>query len=208
MKLKIKKAIPNIITMSRIIAIIIGMIYFIKNKFLFSILFYAYGAISDMFDGYFARRLDAYSNFGKYLDAISDKLYLLSIIILSIIKGNYFVIIPAIMEAIISIINYITIIKRKNVYTERVGKFKTAVEFPMMITALLATKVNGFYYVFIVLFILTLYFQIQSIMAYINQLNNKTKEVNVSFEDKKVYEKIILLLKEFISYIIHPVIIK
>ena len=98
------------------------------------------------------------------------------------------------MEAIISIINYITIIKRKNVYTERVGKFKTAVEFPMMITALLATKVNGFYYVFIVLFILTLYFQIQSIMAYINQLNNKTKEVNVSFKDKKVYEKIILLL--------------
>ena len=112
------------------------------------------------------------------------------------------------MEAIISIINYITIIKRKNVYTERVGKFKTAVEFPMMITALLATKVNGFYYVFIVLFILTLYFQIQSIMAYINQLNNKTKEVNVSFKNKKVYEKIILLLKEFVSYIIHPVIIK
>ena len=62
--------------------------------------------------------------------------------------------------------------------------------------------------VFIVLFILTLYFQIQSIMAYINQLNNKTKEVNVSFKDKKVYEKIILLLKEFVSYIIHPVIIK
>ena len=45
-------------------------------------------------------------------------------------------------------------------------------------------------------------------MAYINQLNNKTKEVNVSFKDKKVYEKIILLLKEFVSYIIHPVIIK
>ena len=95
----------------------------------------------------------------------------------------------------LSIINYITIIKRKNVYTERVGKFKTAVEFPMMITALLATKVNGFYYVFIVLFILTLYFQIQSIMAYINQLNNKTKEVNVSFKDKKYMKKLYYYLK-------------
>ena len=75
MKNKIKKQIPNIITISRIISLIIGLIFFCQEKFILALIFYIYGAISDFLDGYFARKFNAYSKLGKYLDAISDKLY-------------------------------------------------------------------------------------------------------------------------------------
>ena len=86
MKKKIIKQIPNIITITRIISLIIGFILFCKEKFLYAIILYIYGAVSDFFDGYFARRLNAYTKLGKYLDAISDKLYSFSVMILLIIR--------------------------------------------------------------------------------------------------------------------------
>ena len=205
MKMKIKKILPNIITSSRIFALILGFIFFIKGKIVISILLYVCGALSDMLDGYLARKFDAYSKFGQYLDAVSDKLFALSIIIISIIYGNYLVIIPAIMELMISIINYMIIKNRKKVYTERVGKFKTTILFVMMIVSLLSIKIKGLYYVFLILLILNIYFEWQTINAYINQLRGKSKEVVVSFKGKRIYEKIELLIKEFIYYLLHPV---
>ena len=205
MKTKLTKALPNIITISRIVALILGFIFFMRDNFLISIIFYIYGAVSDAFDGYFARKFDAYSKLGQYLDGISDKLYLLSIIIISIIHKNYLIIIPLVLEVIISIINYQIIKVRKRVYTERIGKIKMNVEIVTMLIALLSIKYHALYYIFVVLLILTVYFQVQCIIAYINQKNNKSKEVVVNFKGKKIIERIKLLLEEFFHYLIHPI---
>ena len=102
-----------IITISRIISLILGFIFFIKDNILISLILYVYGAVSDSIDGYLARRLDAYSKLGQYLDAISDKLYFLSLIIILLLNKKYLIIIPLIMEIIISIINYLIIKKNK-----------------------------------------------------------------------------------------------
>lgn len=204
---KLKRNIPNIITISRIISLILGFIFFVNDEIILSIIFYVYGGISDAFDGYFARKLSAYTKFGQYLDAISDKLYFLSLIIILLIYGNYLVILPLIMEIIISIVNYLILKKNKKVFTERVGKFKTTLLMIDLIIGVLAIKINYFIYSYIIFLLLTLYFQIQTIFAYINQLNNKSSEKIVSFKEKKINERIIFLIKEFIYYIINPVII-
>ena len=204
---KLKRNIPNIITISRIISLILGFIFFVNDEIILSIIFYVYGGISDAFDGYFARKLSAYTKFGQYLDAISDKLYFLSLIIILLIYGNYLVILPLIMEIIISIVNYLILKKNKKVFTERVGKFKTTLLMIDLIIGVLAIKINYFIYPYIIFLLLKLYFQIQTIFAYINQLNNKSSEKIVSFKEKKINERIIFLIKEFISYIINPVII-
>lgn len=202
---KLKRNIPNIITISRIISLILGFIFFVNNKMILSIIFYVYGGISDAFDGYFARKLSAYTKFGQYLDAISDKLYFLSLIIILLIYGNYLVILPLIMEIIISIVNYLILKKNKKVFTERVGKFKTTLLMIDLIIGIITIKINYFIYPYIVFLLLTLYFQIQTIFAYINQLNNKSSEKIVSFKGKKIKERIIFLIKEFICYVINPV---
>lgn len=202
---KLKRNIPNIITISRIISLILGFIFFINDKIILSIIFYVYGGISDAFDGYFARKLSAYTKFGQYLDAISDKLYFLSLIIILLIYGNYLVLLPLTMEIIISIVNYLVLKKNKKVFTERVGKFKTTLLMIDLIIGIIAIRINYFIYPYIVFLILTLYFHIQTIFAYINQFNNKSSEKIVSFKGKKIKERIIFLIKEFICYVINPV---
>lgn len=202
---KLKRNIPNFITISRIISLILGFIFFVNNKIILSIIFYVYGGISDAFDGYFARKLSAYTKFGQYLDAISDKLYFLSLIIILLIYGNYLVILPLIMEIIISIVNYLILKKNKKVFTERVGKFKTTLLMIDLIIGIITIKINYFIYPYIVFLILTLYFHFQTIFAYINQLNNKSSEKIVSFKGKKIKERIIFLIKEFICYVINPI---
>ena len=129
MMYKLKKQLPNIITLSRIISLVVGFILFMKGNTILSLIFYIYGAISDSIDGYFARKLNAYTKFGQYLDAISDKLYFLSLIIILLVNKKYLIILPTIMELIISIINYLMLKKNKKVFTERVGKFKNYITY-------------------------------------------------------------------------------
>lgn len=205
---KLKKQLPNIITISRLISLVVGFILFIKGNMLLSLLFYVYGAISDSIDGYLARRLDAYSKLGQYLDAISDKLYFLSLIIILLINKKYSIIISAIMEVAIAVINYLMIRRGKKIFTERVGKFKTTLLIITLIFGVLSIRMEAFKYLYIVLLILTTYFHIETIKAYINQSLGKSIEVKISFKGKPILERIKLLLKEFIHYIIKPIKIK
>ena len=205
---RFKKMLPNIITISRIVSLILGFIFFIKDNILISLILYVYGAVSDSIDGYLARRLDAYSKLGQYLDAISDKLYFLSLIIILLLNKKYLIIIPFIMEIIIYIINYLIIKKNKKVFTERVGKFKTTLFMITLILGIISIKVYSFMYPYIVFLVLTIYFHIETIFAYINQYNGNSSEKIVSFKGKSIIERIRLLLKEFIYYIVKPVKIK
>ena len=205
---KLKRNIPNIITISRIVSLILGFVFFIKNKIILSLIFYIYGAVSDAFDGYFARKLSAYSKFGQYLDAISDKLYFLSLIIILLIYKYYLIVIPLIIELTISVINYLILKKNKKVFTERVGKYKTTLLIIDLILGIISIKIKEIIYPHIIILLLVLYFEFQTVFAYINQLNNKSKEKIVSFKGKKVIERIKLLLKEFIYYIKKPITIK
>lgn len=205
MMYKLKKQLPNIITLSRIISLVVGFILFMKGNTILSLIIYIYGAISDSIDGYFARKLNAYTKFGQYLDAISDKLYFLSLIIILLVNKKYLIILPMIMELIISIINYLMLKKNKKVFTERVGKFKTTLLIITLIAALLSIEIKIFNYLYIIFLVLTTYFHIETICAYINQLHGKSKENIVSFKDKKISERIKLLLDEFMQYIKNPI---
>ena len=110
-----------------------------------------------------------------------------------------------IMELVISIINYLMLKKNKKVFTERVGKFKTTLLIITLIAALLSIEIKIFNYLYIIFLVLTTYFHIETICAYINQLHGKSKENIVSFKDKKISERIKLLLDEFMQYIKNPI---
>lgn len=205
MKDKIMKQLPNIITITRIISLIIGFILFCSGAFVPAIIFYIYGAVSDFIDGYLARKLNAYSRLGKYLDAVSDKMYSLSVMVLLIIYRSPLIIIPLLLECIISLINYKIIIKYKSTYTERVGKHKMNLEFLMLIFSMISIKIKYFSIVFYIFLILTIYFQVQSIFSYVNQLHNKSEEERIDLNGKSLIAKVKFLFEEFITYLIHPV---
>lgn len=205
MKDKIKKTLPNIITLSRIIVLIIGFIFFLKDKIVISIIFYLYGAISDALDGYLARKWNVYTKFGGYLDAISDKFYVFSIATITVLNGNHLILIVALLELIIALINYLVVIKNKESHTERFGKFKMTAEFVLLIISLIMIKLRFLWYIYIVLLVLTVYFQIQCINAYINQMNNKKQGLEIDYSKKNTKQKIKLLFSEFKYYLLNPV---
>lgn len=179
---KIVKNIPNALTISRIMSCIIGSAMFITGNVTSAIICYLYGAVSDAFDGFLARKLDAVTEFGKKLDPISDKIYALSLMLPSIILGNYSMIIPLILESIISSINLYSELKYNATYTELVGKFKTVALFPTMILGLGIFEIPMLKYVYFPSLITSATLQLASIKAYTNQLkrNKRSYEKNMN----------------------------
>ena len=93
------KNVPNILTIFRIISlpVLIPMILSSdKNINSYAVLLFIVIAASDFFDGYFARKMDLESSFGKMLDPIADKLFIVTVIICLMINGNiaHFSLIP------------------------------------------------------------------------------------------------------------------
>ncbi|MGB9771952.1 MAG: CDP-alcohol phosphatidyltransferase family protein [Candidatus Kapaibacteriota bacterium] len=79
--------IPNILSLTRLIlAFIIGYLLFTEQKN-FAILLIFFAWVTDLLDGYLARKLKAISELGKILDPLADKLLVLIIVISLVAKG-------------------------------------------------------------------------------------------------------------------------
>lgn len=182
MKDKIIKNIPNALTFSRILASIAGAGAFISGNIPWAIGLYIWGAVSDFFDGLAARKLNAFSEFGRKLDAVSDKLYAGSLLIPSIWCGNLLMIIPLVFEAKISHINLTAEKMGFEPHTQRIGKFKTATLFATIIAGLLATLDPALYFVLLPLLTTSTILQGKTITVYENELylNMQQAEKNTS----------------------------
>ena len=172
---RIIKNIPNALTISRIISCIVASVLFTMGNVPSAIACYLYGAVSDAFDGFLARKLDAVTELGKKLDPISDKLYALSLMVPAIILGNYSMIIPFILEGVISFINMYSELKYNATYTEIIGKLKTIALFPTMILGLGTVKIPSLNVIYIPSLIISGLLQVGSIKAYTNQLKRNKK---------------------------------
>jgi CDP-diacylglycerol--glycerol-3-phosphate 3-phosphatidyltransferase len=104
-------------------------------------------AASDFLDGYFARKLNAVSAFGAFLDPVADKLLVaVSLIAVAYVLDWYWIILlPAIV--IIARDSYVTLLRlRPNVKlpVSKLAKYKTALEMAGIGGVLLAWAVPGF----------------------------------------------------------------
>lgn len=187
--MKIIKNIPNMLTASRIVSCILGALFFVTGNIPVSVGLYLYGAVSDAFDGFLARKLNATTELGKKLDPVSDKIYALSLIMPSIILGNYFMILTLFLEAIISGINIYSNHKHNKVYTEKIGKIKTIMLFPTMITGLFSTVYPKLLLLFLPSFFISTKLQIESVKTYCKQLSNYNNTNNNLIEKDTEFEE-------------------
>ncbi|MGL5721885.1 MAG: CDP-diacylglycerol--glycerol-3-phosphate 3-phosphatidyltransferase [Brevinema sp.] len=73
---------PNALTIFRLVTVFICTIVilpigqFSSLRFLICLIFFILGAISDHFDGYFARKLNLVSEWGAYMDPLIDKIFI------------------------------------------------------------------------------------------------------------------------------------
>ena len=149
------KNFPNILTIFRIISlpVLILMILSSDQRFNFygTLLFIAISA-SDFFDGYIARKMRIESGFGKMLDPIADKLFIISVIICLMINGTivHLSLIPGFLiicrEIFVSGLReyYSTVNSNAVINVSNLGKIKTAIQMLSLFLILLAPLSSQF----------------------------------------------------------------
>ena len=127
---------PNTLTILRIFFIPL-FIFFIFSNFKYSkefaLLIFSFAVLTDYYDGFFARKYNVVSNFGKFFDPLADKLLILSAFL-------SFLFLP-VLSSVISVWMFLVILLRdifitsfrlflsssgKKFRTSKFAKFKTA----------------------------------------------------------------------------------
>lgn len=178
-----KKQIANILTSIRLLSpfVLIPLFYFNKLKiaFIMIIIF----ALTDTFDGYFARKYNAISTFGKYLDAFVDKVFALTILISLIIKtviynnNFYLIIITIILELIISCINLYSFFKELKPSSTKWGKTKTIFLFSLLALLFLNKVINLPSNLLLIFNIITIILQLITIISYFLQIKKRKQTI-------------------------------
>ncbi|KDB19696.1 CDP-diacylglycerol--glycerol-3-phosphate 3-phosphatidyltransferase [Wolbachia endosymbiont of Glossina morsitans morsitans] len=146
----LKKNVPNLLTISRALAIpAIILSFYIENKYasLITISIFIFACITDFFDGYLARAWKVQSKFGKLFDPIADKLIVVSTIIMLIYKQkiNDFTIVPSIIiicrEILVSGLREFLIATNVSLPVSKAGKIKTFLQ----MVAVVALIMNDYY---------------------------------------------------------------
>ncbi|MFT6076929.1 MAG: CDP-diacylglycerol--glycerol-3-phosphate 3-phosphatidyltransferase [Rickettsiales bacterium] len=132
-----KQNIPNMLTMLRIAIIPILVLSFYIDGLVANLVaasLFMLASITDFFDGYFARTMNAESNFGKCLDPIADKLLVIVAITMLIHFGhkNMAITIPGLIiicrEVLVSGLREFLAGLKIGVPVSKLSKYKTAAQ--------------------------------------------------------------------------------
>ena len=123
-----RKQIPNVLTLIRgFLAPITIIPAVLNNKIYLAFTLIAVCALTDTFDGWYARHYNAQSKFGADLDAICDKLFVLTLAYPLSFQYTSWIVLILILELIIAIINSAYKIKGYDAKSSITGKVKTVV---------------------------------------------------------------------------------
>lgn len=123
-----RKQLPNILTLIRgIVAPITIIPAVLTNHVYFAFIMIAICSLTDSFDGWYARNYDAQSEFGALLDAVCDKLFVLTLAFPLVFIHTKWIVAILVLEFIISVINSHSKLKGYVVKSSIMGKVKTVV---------------------------------------------------------------------------------
>ncbi|MDR2812371.1 MAG: CDP-diacylglycerol--glycerol-3-phosphate 3-phosphatidyltransferase [Puniceicoccales bacterium] len=129
--------IANCVTLSRIplLFIVVALMYFqLPFGPTLCFLVYLLAALSDWLDGYLARRCDIVSTFGKFMDALTDKIFMIglfvSILVLGILPrwALFFVLIIIGREFLVTGLRLVASSRGIVLVAEHMGKVKAAMQ--------------------------------------------------------------------------------
>lgn len=116
---------PNALTLLRLLSIPVFICLMLDNRMMPALIVFAAASITDILDGWIARRYDLITDFGKLFDPLADKLMVLSVMAMLAIKGIAPVaaIIILFAKELLMFIGGLLLLKKKIVvYSMMVGK--------------------------------------------------------------------------------------
>ncbi len=200
-----KQEIPNILTLSRLLSPIIIIPLVLKNKYNLALIFILIFALTDLLDGYIARKYNYVSKLGREIDPVCDKIFLGSLLIPLIIKKQS-LLVNILLELIISIICIINKIKGYNTKVNGFGKFKTAFIYTLISYTYLNLFINTNNNIYIILYILTIILQVSTIITYLTRTIKKEQEEDIHINSFG-YKLIRPIFKVFFNLYFRPKVI-
>jgi len=117
--------IPNVLTMIRLALIPVFLVLFLQGRPKAALVVFIVASLTDLLDGYLARKLHQVTDFGKLFDPLADKLMVLSAMVCQGIAGVFpwsAIIIVACKELMMVIGGLFMLSKNMVVYSNYVGK--------------------------------------------------------------------------------------
>lgn len=140
--------IPNLLSIVRLMLIpLIVWLYVVKEEYNWAAVVIFISGVTDIVDGFIARRYNMVSDFGKILDPVADKLTQAAIIICLTVKYKLMfglIIFFAVKEIIMVTMGFIAIKKKDSVNSAKwYGKANTVVLYAVMMLLILFPKMSA-----------------------------------------------------------------
>ena len=117
--------IPNVLTMIRMILIPVFAVLFFMGHKMAALAVFAAASLTDMLDGYLARKMNQITDFGKLFDPLADKLMVLTAMVCQGIAGVFpwiAIIIVACKELVMVLGGIFMLSRNVVVYSNYIGK--------------------------------------------------------------------------------------
>lgn len=133
---------PNILTIARVFLTCFFIIFAEQGRpgAWWALLFFVLAVVTDLADGYIARKYDLITPFGKFMDPVADKFLILSAFFMLAFQGFvplWMVLVIAAREILVTASRVQCMTRGEVIPAEQTGKIKTAVQMTTIIVALL-----------------------------------------------------------------------
>lgn len=142
------KNLPNILSVFRILDLVIVILLLEYNLNIWATLFFVLGILSDILDGYLARKNNTVSKVGKIIDPLADKILVIGVLtaMIDIIGVPYWMVILIIArEFAVTGLRVIAASENVIISANQWGKLKTTSQFSAIIVLMLGFKTIGLY---------------------------------------------------------------
>ena len=179
-----KENIPNILTIIRFILIPFIFLSVISKHFLTALILFTISALTDILDGFIARKFNYITDFGKLIDPLADKLtqisLLLSLTILNILPWWIFAIV--FIKELVMVISASVLYSKDDVvvYSKWYGKLATTLFYLAIVCSLLINEFH-FYVPFridLYLYYLAILATVFALIMYAIKFKFKNKKLN------------------------------
>lgn len=138
--------IPNILSCIRVAMVVAFIVLFIKHCYIACLILYIAAFLTDVLDGYLARRFNWVSNFGKLVDPFADKFMLISALACLFFAGEFplYLLIVLVVKELLMVIGGLIVLKKKkvSVYADMWGKVATGLFFASVSLSLVNLAFN------------------------------------------------------------------
>lgn len=136
--------IPNIISLFRIIIVPFYCYYLLQSTpFMRGVALFLFilASVSDFLDGYLARKLNQFSEFGKFIDPLADKVLVIATLVIFLLIDPlielWMVVVVVLRDTFVTWLRSVALKQGKSIRTSMLGKVKTAVQMVAIIVILL-----------------------------------------------------------------------